>query len=64
MARGEQNAVEKEKETAESLRKRSMERLDKTREKESQGYGKKRKKNDGIGKQLIISGGSIIENSN
>ena len=47
MARGEQNAVEKERETAESVRKRSMERLAETREKESQGYGKKRKNNDG-----------------
>ena len=47
MARGEQNAVEKERETAESVRKRSLERLAETREKESQGCGKKRRKNDG-----------------
>ena len=47
VARGEQDAVEKERETAESVRKRSMERLAETREKESQGCGKKRKKNDG-----------------
>ena len=47
MARGEQNAVEKERETAESVRKRSMERLAERREKESQGCGKKRRKNDG-----------------
>ena len=47
MARGEQNGVEKERETVESVRKRFMERLAETREKESQGYGKKRKKNDG-----------------
>eukprot|EP00795_Rhopilema_esculentum_P011129 gene11129-20011_t len=36
--------VEKEKETAESIRKRSMERLAETRERESQEGGKKRKK--------------------
>ena len=47
VARGEQDAVEKERETAESVRKRSMDRLAEMREKESQGYGKKRKKNDG-----------------
>eukprot|EP00795_Rhopilema_esculentum_P003801 gene3801-15087_t len=35
---------EKEKETAESIRKRSMERLAETRERESQEGGKKRKK--------------------
>lgn len=39
--------MEKERETAESVRKRSMEILAETREKESQGYGKKRKKNGG-----------------
>ena len=47
VARGEQNAVEREWETAESVRKRSMERLAETREKESQGCGKKRRKHDG-----------------
>ena len=47
VARGEQNAVEKEREIAESVRKRSMERLAEPRETESHGYGKKRKKNDG-----------------
>ena len=56
MARGEQNAVEKERETAESVRKRSMERLAETREKESQGCVKKKGKMMEIGKQLIISG--------
>ena len=44
MARGEQNAVEEEKETAESVRKRSMERLAETREKRFNGMeGKERK---------------------
>ena len=47
VARGEQNDVEKERETAESVRKRSMERLAETREKQSQGCGKKRRTNDG-----------------
>ena len=45
MARGEQSAVEKEKEAAESVRLLSMERLAETGD--SQGSGKKRKKNSG-----------------
>ena len=47
MTRGEQSAVEKERETAESVRKRCMERLAETRETESQGCRKKRRENDG-----------------
>ena len=47
VARGEESAIEKERETAESVRKRSMERLAETRLRESQEGGKRRKKNDG-----------------
>ena len=46
-ARGEESAIEKERETAESVRKRSMERLAETRLRECQEGGKRRKKNDG-----------------
>ena len=52
MTRGEQIAVEKGRETAELVRRRSMERLAETREKESQGCGRKRKKNYGDRKAI------------
>ena len=47
VAKGEESAIDKERETAESVRKRSMERLAETRLRESQEGGKRRKKNDG-----------------
>ena len=46
IVRGEESAIAKEKETAESVRKRCMDRLAETRERESQGIARKRKKND------------------
>ena len=55
--------MEKEKEAAESVRKISMERWAETRENESKGCGEKRRKMMEIGKQLIISGEIMIENS-
>ena len=52
VARGEESAIEKERETAESVRKRSMERLAETRARESHESGKKRRRNDG-GKEVL-----------